>query len=97
MIKNPKKLITVVSLILVAVFAVTTARVAHEAQSADAVAGVEASNSAGDDFAEIRKFESERLAGWGIEHREGFGGWVSLTGAEPGVHMPSLWLACMKS
>lgn len=34
-------------------------------------------------LASIRGLESTRLAGWGIDHRDGFGGWVLLTGAEP--------------
>ena len=31
----------------------------------------------------IRGLEAERLAGWGIDHRSGFTGWVLLTGDEP--------------
>lgn len=34
-------------------------------------------------LASIRGLETARLAGWGIDHRSGFGGWVLLTGAEP--------------
>ena len=31
----------------------------------------------------IRDLEAARVAGWGINHRGGFGGWVLLTGDEP--------------
>ena len=34
-------------------------------------------------LASIRGFEAERLAGWGIDHRGGFMGWVLLTGDGP--------------
>lgn len=34
-------------------------------------------------LASIRSFEAERLAGWGIDHRGGFTGWVLLTGDGP--------------
>ncbi len=34
-------------------------------------------------LASIRGLETARLAGWGIDHRSGFGGWVLLTGKEP--------------
>jgi hypothetical protein len=34
-------------------------------------------------LASIRGFEAARLAGWGIDHRGGFGGWVLLTGDKP--------------
>lgn len=34
-------------------------------------------------LASIRGLEAARVAGWGINHRGGFGGWVLLTGDEP--------------
>ncbi len=34
-------------------------------------------------LADLREFESERLAGWGIDHEGDFGGWIWLTGDEP--------------
>ena len=34
-------------------------------------------------LASIRGLETARVAGWGIDHRGGFGGWVLLTGGEP--------------
>ncbi|WP_420434656.1 hypothetical protein [Candidatus Poriferisocius sp.] len=34
-------------------------------------------------LASIRGFETARVAGWGIDHRGGFGGWVLLTGDQP--------------
>ena len=34
-------------------------------------------------LATIRGFESERLAGWGIDHEGRFGGWVWLVGDQP--------------
>ena len=34
-------------------------------------------------LASIRGLETARVAGWGIDHLDGFGGWVLLTGDEP--------------
>ena len=34
-------------------------------------------------LASIRSLEAARLAGWGIDHGPGFGGWVWLTGDDP--------------
>ena len=36
-----------------------------------------------DILAEIRSHETERLAGWGIDHTAAFTGWVWLTGDQP--------------
>ena len=110
MIKKPKQIAALASLIVVAVFVATTASTAQEGHSARAVEAPDATSDGifaefyaleysvsfaeaqrrldrmadlQQVLAELREFESERLAGWGIEHREGFGGWVSLTGAEP--------------
>ena len=42
-------------------------------------------------LASIRSLESTRLAGWGIDHTAGFGGWVWLTGnAAPGAASAAL-------
>ena len=36
-------------------------------------------------LASIRKLESSRVAGWGIDHADSFTGWVWLTGADPAI------------
>jgi len=45
---------------------------------------MERQNSLGDDIERLRKIEGDRVAGWGIDHRKNYIGWVKLKGNQPG-------------